>query len=89
MRSSGALNEIEGLSKKSKLVNERLTRYLQQHAPIAVFIPPFYGTIVDEEMRAKVVIDRLLGSGDQSHVVRNPRSAQSRWPSPGALRSAV
>jgi hypothetical protein len=46
-------------------------KFLETHQPRAVFIPPFYGTVREEEHRSKVVIDRLLGSGDQSHAVRN------------------
>lgn len=66
-----AMDEVAGLASKSQNINKRLRAYLEQHAPVAVFVPPFYGTVREEEYRARAVIDRLLGSGDQSHVVRN------------------
>jgi hypothetical protein len=59
---------------KEKLSKDQLSRLkntLKDHAPLAALIPPFYGTIPNEELRARVVVDRLLGSGDQSRVVRN------------------
>lgn len=62
---------IAGLPRKSKFITERLTNFLLQHSPRAIFVPPFYGTTPGEELRAPVVVDRLLGSGDQSRVVRN------------------
>lgn len=70
-----ALRSVEGLSKKSPLINQRLKELLAAKAPVAVLVPPFYGTVPNEEVRAAVVINRLLGSGDQSHVVRNLVSA--------------
>ena len=51
--------------------SDRLKAWLRQHAPRAVFIPPFYGVVTDEEYRPRVVVNKLVGSGDQSHVVRN------------------
>lgn len=66
-----AVAAVQGLAAKSRLVNERLTRFLQDHAPVAVFVPPFYGAAREEEYRARAVVDRLLGAGDQNHVVRN------------------
>ena len=70
-KAAQALEAVAGLSRKSSQVNQRLTGYLRDHAPVAVFVPPFYGTVREEEYRARAIIDRLLGSGDQSHVVRN------------------
>lgn len=62
---------IEGLPVRSPRINAILSEALSGHAPRAVLVPPFYGTVPDEEYRARIVIDRLLGTGDQSHVVRN------------------
>ncbi|MBK7757922.1 MAG: hypothetical protein IPI35_16295 [Deltaproteobacteria bacterium] len=70
-----ALRNVEGLAKSSPLINQRLRELLSAKAPVAVLVPPFYGTVPNEEYRAAVVINRLLGSGDQSHVVRNLVSA--------------
>lgn len=70
-----ALRNVEGLAKSSPLINQRLRELLSAKAPVAVLVPPFYGTVPNEESRAAVVINRLLGSGDQSHVVRNLVSA--------------
>lgn len=71
IRADAAVAGVKDVPKKSQKINLQLTEYVLQHAPIAVFVPPFYGTVRDEEYRARVVVDRLLGSGDQSHVVRN------------------
>ena len=51
--------------------SKRLKEWLLANVPRAVFIPPFYGVVTDEEYRPRVVVDKLVGSGDQSHVVRN------------------
>jgi len=66
-----AIAQVSGLPRKSSKVSAMLSEWLRRHAPRAVFIPPFYGVVKDEEFRMKVVVDRLVGSGDQSHVVRN------------------
>ena len=71
VQSDQAWAQVEALPKRSSKVNQLLSRFLRDHSPLAVFVPPFYGTVLAEEHRARVVIDRLLGSGDQSHVVRN------------------
>lgn len=60
-----------GKNRKVTKTTEVLTPELLRSAPLAVFVPPFYGTILEEELRSGVVVNRLLGSGDQSHVVRN------------------
>jgi hypothetical protein len=66
-----ALPLVAAMPKKSPKVSTVLTAWLRQHAPRAVFIPPFYGVVREEEYRPRVVVDKLVGSGDQSHVVRN------------------
>lgn len=66
-----AIAQVAGFPKKSSKVGTLLSDWLRRHAPRAVFIPPFYGVVKDEEYRMRVVVDRLVGSGDQSHVVRN------------------
>ncbi|MBT9557092.1 MAG: AAA family ATPase [Myxococcales bacterium] len=71
VRAADAVARVSGLPKKSQHITLQLTDFLRAHAPRAVFIPPFYGTVAVEEYRARSAIDRLLGSGDQSHVVRN------------------
>ncbi|MEZ4437180.1 MAG: ATP-binding protein [bacterium] len=68
---TAAIERVAGLPRKSPHINQILTGYIVEHAPRAVLVPPFYGTVPGEEYRARVVIDRLLGTGDQSHVVRN------------------
>jgi predicted ATPase len=70
VRSAKALKTVSGFTKKGERA-AFLTAYLKDHSPLAVFVPPFYGTVREEELRARFVLDRLLGSGDQSHVVRN------------------
>lgn len=59
------------LPKKTGAVNNEIVSFIDQHAPHAVLIPSFYGVVRDEEYRSGVVVDRLLGAGDQSHIVRN------------------
>lgn len=71
VKAAAALEQVSGLPKKSPKINWLLSEWLRNHAPTAVFIPPFYGVVKDEEYRMKVVVDHLVGSGDQSHVVRN------------------
>lgn len=63
--------EVVGLPSNSKFVSERMHRFLSDHAPREVFIPSFYGVVREEELRARAVVGRLLGAGDQSHIVRN------------------
>lgn len=71
VRSRRACETVAGLPKKSPQIARRLAEFLREHAPVAVFVPPFYGTVRDEEYRSRAIIDRMLGAGDQSHVVRN------------------
>lgn len=71
VRAAAAAEQVNGLPRKSGTINRRITEYLREHAPVAVMVPPFYGTVRDEEYRTQAVVDRLLGAGDQSHVVRN------------------
>lgn len=70
-RAPGAVELVQGLPPRSANRNLRLTEFLRDHSPVAVFVPPFYGTVLSEELRSRANIDRMLGSGDQSHVVRN------------------
>lgn len=72
VRAAKALELVEGLPKQPKrLVTDRLREYLQGHMPRAVLVPSFYGVVRQEEYRTQAVVDRLLGAGDQSHIVRN------------------
>jgi hypothetical protein len=66
-----ALRAVEHLPRRSARVSQTLSAWLGAHAPRSVFVPPFYGTVPNEELRSRAVIDRMLGAGDQSHVVRN------------------
>ncbi len=70
-RSPRAVEQVAELPAKSKFVSERLHQFLVDHAPREVFIPSFYGVVREEEIRARAVVSRLLGAGDQSHIVRN------------------
>lgn len=71
IRAPQLVAQVEGLSVKSGAVNKAIGGFVERHAPHAVLIPSFYGVVNDEEYRAGVVVDRLLGAGDQSHIVRN------------------
>ena len=63
--------EINGLSAKTNEYKNKIADFFRRHLPKAILIPPFYGVIRDEEYRAKAVVDSMVGSADQSHVVRN------------------
>lgn len=71
VRSQRACEAVEGLPRKSPQIAQRLAQFLSDHSPVAVFVPPFYGTVREEEYRGRANIDKMLGAGDQSHVVRN------------------
>lgn len=49
----------------------RFRAQVTQALPLAVFTPAFYGVTRHEEFRTAKIIDRALGSSDQSHIVRN------------------
>lgn len=71
VRSSQLTEAVAGLKPSSPLRTTRLRESLQRIAPRAVFVPPFYGVTRMEEYRTLPVVDRMLSSGDQSHIVRN------------------
>ncbi len=50
---------------------QRLREELAKVTPIVFFAPQFYGVVRVEEYRSLPLVDRLLESGDQSHIVRN------------------
>lgn len=56
---------------KSKDRPARLLEEIQRARPLCVLVPAFYGVTSIEEYRTQPVINRLLGGGDQSHIVRN------------------
>jgi len=42
-----------------------------QLIPHAIFVPPFYGIILQEEYRSNQTLERLLSNGEHSQVIRN------------------
>ncbi len=56
---------------KSKKRTSQLREDLRQARPTSIFVPAFYGVTSREEHRSRPLVNRLLGSGDQSHIVRN------------------
>jgi putative AbiEii toxin of type IV toxin-antitoxin system len=48
-----------------------LRNALEAIRPRAFFVPAFYGVTRTEEYRTRPLLDRSLGSGDQSRIVRN------------------
>jgi len=56
---------------KSKYRAEALLRVLRAGAPRAVLVPAFYGVTGLEEYRTLPHLERMLGGGEQSRVVRN------------------
>jgi AAA15 family ATPase/GTPase len=71
VESENLINTIGSTSSRTQLYKNMVFDYLKEHLPKAIFIPPFYGIIRKEEYRARAVVDTLVGSADQSHVVRN------------------
>ena len=68
---------LKPIPPKSKDYKTQFSSYLSRHLPRAILIPPSYGVIRDEEYRTRVVVDAMVGSADQSHVVRNMISGLS------------
>lgn len=71
IRAPSLAARVAPLPKKTGVVNREIVSFVEQHAPRAVLIPSFYGVVRDEEYRSGIMVDRLLGAGDQSHIVRN------------------
>jgi len=65
------LNNFGDLNTKNISYKNKIFDDIKKHLPKSIFIPPFYGIICDEEYRVRAVIDSMIGSADQSHVVRN------------------
>ena len=90
--SKDAAAAVAVVAAKSAKRTARLRAELRRLAPVAVFVPAFYGVTRLEEYRTLPVVTRLLGAGDQSHIVRNllarmPGDALERLN--GFLRRAV
>lgn len=62
---------VAGVAMRSPNRPARLREELRRIIPVAVFVPAFYGVTRLEEYRTLPVVTRLLGAGDQSHIVRN------------------
>jgi ABC-type cobalamin/Fe3+-siderophores transport system ATPase subunit len=60
-----------GFAAKSKDRPARLLEEIRRARPLCVLVPAFYGVTSVEEYRTQPVVNRLLGGGDQSHIVRN------------------
>jgi hypothetical protein len=71
VRNDSAVEELEGLAPKSKFRSPRLRAALGRGVPRAVFIPAFYGVTSAEEHRTWALVQREIGSGNQSRIVRN------------------
>ncbi|HRC58060.1 MAG TPA: AAA family ATPase, partial [Kofleriaceae bacterium] len=71
LHSRRAWDAVAALPVKSKFRPQRLREELQRIRPQCVFVPAFYGVTITEEYRTQPVVSRLLGGGDQSHIVRN------------------
>jgi predicted ATPase len=69
--SEDAVAAVAGVAIRSARRPTRLREELRRIIPVAVFVPAFYGVTRLEEYRTLPVVTRLLGAGDQSHIVRN------------------
>jgi predicted ATPase len=71
VQSRAVARAVANLPPKSVHRPRRLREELQKAVPRAVLVPAFYGVTRVEEYRTQPLVDRALGSGDQSHIVRN------------------
>lgn len=62
---------IASIAVRSARRPARLRDELRRIIPVAIFVPAFYGVTRSEEYRTLPVVTKLLGAGDQSHIVRN------------------
>lgn len=69
--SKDAAAAVAGVAIRSARRSGKLRDELRRIIPVAVFVPAFYGVTRLEEYRTLPVVTRLLGAGDQSHIVRN------------------
>jgi predicted ATPase len=69
--STEAMIAVSGYPLKSKFRSDALLRQLLDGAPKGVLIPAFYGVTGQEDYRTTPHVERMLGGGDQSRVVRN------------------
>ncbi|KFE66074.1 ATP-dependent nuclease [Hyalangium minutum] len=70
-QSESAAIAVLGYPPRSKFRAEALLQQLRPGAPKAVLVPAFYGVTSQEEYRTTPHVERMLGGGDQSRVVRN------------------
>lgn len=68
---SAAIAEKVTLPARSKHRPKALRDELLRERPVALFVPAFYGVTPREEHRSLPLVNRSLGAGDQSHIVRN------------------
>ena len=71
VKSSGALEAVEGIKPQSKHISPRLLDALLNKEPLAVMVPSFYGVIREEPYVNDARLERLLGAGEQGSVARN------------------
>jgi predicted ATPase len=71
IKSPQIADAVAGLPARSKHLPTRVMEWLRRTHPLAVLVPAFSGVTSAEEYRTQPVVDRLLGGGDQSHIVRN------------------
>jgi len=69
--SQAVLEKVKGIPARSRARGETLHDELKARMPRAIFVPAFYGVTREEEYRTRAIVGRLLGGGDQSHIVRN------------------
>jgi hypothetical protein len=62
---------VSHMKPKAKGRPARLREELDRVRPLASFVPAFYGVTRTEEYRTQPLVARMLGGGDQSHIVRN------------------
>lgn len=71
VQSRAVAQAVASLPRKSVHRPRRLREELLRAAPRTFLVPAFYGVTRVEEHRTQPLVDRALGSGDQSHIVRN------------------
>jgi predicted ATPase len=71
VKSTRVTETVAHLKPKAKGRPATLLKELETVRPLALFVPAFYGVTRTEEYRTQPLVTRMLGSGDQSHIVRN------------------
>ncbi|MFO0712979.1 MAG: AAA family ATPase [Sandaracinus sp.] len=71
LKSASVTQAVAHIKPKAKGRPAKLREEIERVRPLASFVPAFYGVTRTEEYRTQPLVARMLGGGDQSHIVRN------------------